>query len=235
MSGVATAIVGSAVIGAYASNQSSNAMSEGVQDGLEAEERMFNLNMEFQQEMLDQQRADMEPWSVSGQRALDSIWSGIESGAFQVGNINLEDDPGYQVRMQSGVDALDSSASANGLLNSGAQSKALVQYGQDQGSQEYAAAYARELNEKQNNFNILSGLAVNGQNADSNNAAATSQLASTTSNAMSNLGTSQNVANQNLGTVRASSYGDQATIANQAAQNWLTYKGTTPTTTGTGG
>jgi hypothetical protein len=45
--------------------------------------------------------------------------------------------PGYQFRMQSGVDALDKSAAASGSLLSGAQQKALTEYGQNFGTNEY--------------------------------------------------------------------------------------------------
>src|SRR6516162_886239 len=42
--------------------------------------------------------------------------------------------PGYQFNLQQGVNAIDASAAAHGLLNSGATGKALEQYGQGLGS-----------------------------------------------------------------------------------------------------
>ncbi len=228
--GVAGALIGSAVIGGAAAYSSSKSQSKSAKKGMAAEERMADKNLEFQREMADQQREDFAPWRDAGQRALASIEQGIESDAFEVGNINLEDDPGYRVRMQEGVDALDSSAAARGRLLSGAQNKALVQYGQEQGSQEYSNAYARELQQKQQKYNILSNLSQGGQASAAGQAQASSQLASTGGNIMANTGRSQNIAHQNVGNTRASGYQDMAQVTNQAAQNWLSYKQNTPPT-----
>lgn len=228
MSAIATAIVGSAIVGGIVSSEASKAQVKGQREGMEAEERISERNLEFQREMAEQQIADFEPWRESGQRALDQIWAGIESGSFEVGNINLEDDPGYRVRMQEGIDALDASASARGRLLSGAQKKALTQFGQEQGSKEYANAYARELQKKQQRYNILSGLSSQGQKSSARQAGATAQLASTGGNIMSNLGRNQNIGRQNIGAIRGQNISNQGQIINQAAQNWLTYRGANP-------
>lgn len=233
MSGwVAGAIVVGAGVAAYSSSKASDAQAESAREGMSAEERMADRNLEFQREMADQQRSDFEPWRNTGEKALNSIWEGVQSGAFEPGNINLQDDPGYQVRMQEGIDAIDSSAAARGRLLSGAQNKALTQFGQEQGSKEYAAAYARDANKKANKFNMLSGLSQGGQSSAAGQAQASSQLAQTGGNIMANTGRSQNVMNQNIGNARASAYQDQSQIVNQAAQNWLSYKMNTPTTGG---
>ena len=229
MSGwVAGAIVVGAGVAAYSANKASDAQTDSAREGMSAEERMADRNLEFQREMADQQRADFEPWRSTGEKALNSIWEGVQSGAFTPGNINLEDDPGYKVRMQEGVNAIDASASARGRLLSGPQNKALTQFGQEQGSKEYAAAYARDANKKANKFNMLSGLSQGGQSSAAGQAQASSQLAQTGGNIMANTGQSQNIMNQNIGNARASAYQDQAQIVNQAAQNWLTYKMNTP-------
>tara|TARA_R110002073_G_scaffold614_1_gene4875 strand:- start:11423 stop:12127 length:705 start_codon:yes stop_codon:yes gene_type:complete len=232
MSGIATAIGVSAAVGAYSSNQASKAQAKSAKAGMAAEERMAEKNLEFQREMADQQREDFAPWRDVGQKALDSIWDGVQSGAFEVGNINLEDDPGYRVRMQEGVEAIDASAAARGRLLSGAQQKALTQFGQEQGSKEYANAYAREANKKARQYNILSNLSQGGQSSAAGQAQTTGQLAQTGGNIMANTGRAQNVANQNIGAARASGYQNQAQVVNQAAQNWLTYKMMTPATGG---
>lgn len=232
MSVVAAAVIGSAVVGAYSANKASKAQAKSAKAGMAAEERMAEKNLEFQREMADQQREDFAPWRDVGQQALDSIWEGVQSGAFEVGNINLEDDPGYRVRMKEGVEAIDASAAARGRLLSGAQQKELTRFGQEQGSKEYANAYAREANEKARKFNILSGLSQGGQASAAGQAQTTGQLAQTSGNIMAQTGRAQNVMNQNVGAARASGYQDQAQVVNQAAQNWLTYKMMTPATGG---
>lgn len=96
----------------------------------------------------------------------------------------LQNDPGYQFRMKSGQNALESSAAARGNLNSGATLKALQRYGQDFGSNEYQNAYGR-----------LSQLANMGMNASS-------QL----SNAAGNYGQSMNQNAVGLGTALSNNY-----------------------------
>tara|TARA_R110000787_G_scaffold198918_2_gene309981 strand:+ start:1150 stop:1842 length:693 start_codon:yes stop_codon:yes gene_type:complete len=225
MSGwVAGAIVVGAGVAANSSSKASDAQAESAREGMSAEERMADRNLEFQLEMADQQRSDFEPWRNTGEKALNYIWEGVQSGAFTPGNINLQDDPGYQVRMQEGIDAVDASASARGRLLSGAQNKALTQFGQDQGSKEYAAAYAREANEKSRKFNMLSGISAGGQASAAGQAQATGNLAQTEGNILSNLGRSQNQGHQNIGKIRAGAYQGVAKSVNKAAQNWVMYK-----------
>ena len=60
-------------------------------------------------------------------------------------NVNLEQDPGYQYRMQEGTRALEGSAAARGGLFSGKTGKDLATFGQNLASQEYGQAYNRAL------------------------------------------------------------------------------------------
>lgn len=61
----------------------------------------------------------------------------------------LPQDPGYQFRLREGQRALENSATAKGMTFSGPQAKALQQYGQEMGSQEYQNAYNRLLTQNQ--------------------------------------------------------------------------------------
>jgi len=244
MSVVAAAVVGSAVVGAYSANKASKAQAKSAKAGMAAEERMSEKNLEFQREMAEQQRADFAPWREVGQQALDQVWKGVQSGEFDPGKfdpskIDLKQDPGYQFRLEQGTEALDKSAAARGRLLSGAQQKALTEYGQGVGSEEYSNAYARyadqyakEANRKRQKFNILSGLSQGGQSSAAGQSQASSQLAQTGGNIMAQTGRAQNIAQQNVGAARASGYQNQAQVVNQAAQNWLTYKMMAPSTGG---
>ncbi len=224
MSVVAAAVVGSAVVGAYSANKSAKAQSKAAQQGMDAEERIAYENRELQRELAEQQRQDFAPWRDVGEQALNQIWSGIQSGEFEVGDIDVTKDPGYQFRMSEGIGALDASAAARGRLLSGAQQKGVNEYAQNVASQEYANAYAREANQKANKFNMLSGLSSGGQASAAGQAQATSNLAQTEGNILSNLGQSQAYGYQQQGQARAGAYQGMAQSANQAAQNWLTYK-----------
>lgn len=73
---------------------------------------------------------------------------------FDATKVNLYNDPGYQFRLAQGVKAMDRSASARGGLFGGAQQKALTEYGQGMGSQEFGNAYSRALADWQRRYGI---------------------------------------------------------------------------------
>jgi len=62
--------------------------------------------------------------------------------------------PPCQFRLAEGQKAIERSAAARGILNSGSTRKALERYGQGMASQEYRNAYNRALNEYQQRYNI---------------------------------------------------------------------------------
>ena len=64
----------------------------------------------------------------------------------------LAQDPGYQFRLDQGTGALQNSAAARGVLNTGGTLQDLINYGQGAASQEYGNAYARDLGTYQNNY-----------------------------------------------------------------------------------
>ena len=221
---VSAAIGGSAVVGLVGSKMSSDAQAKAAKSGSRAEERMSKANLEFQREMAESQREDFAPWTEAGGQALEKLWAGVQSGEFEVGKVDVNQDPGYQFRMDEGIEARDKSAASRGRLLSGAQNKAIEAFAQDTASQEYGAAYAREADAKARKYNMLSGLSQQGQASAARQAGATSQLASTGGNIMAQSGQAQNIAQQNIGAARASAYQGMAQSTNQAAQNWMMYK-----------
>lgn len=218
------AIVAAAGIGAAASiggsYLGSKAQKEAAKEATELEYLIARENIDFQRELNEEQRGDFAPWRDVGEQALEQLWSGVQAGDFEVGDIDVTRDPGYQFRMDEGIKALDQSAAARGRLLSGAQQKGLTKYAQNVASDEYARAYAREADEKTRRFNILSGLSSSGQASAARQAAATSQLAQTGGNILSNLGQSQAQAALAAGQARAGAYQSYGQSVNQAAQNW---------------
>ncbi len=112
-------------------------------------------------------------------------------------------DPGYQFAFDEGSKALQNSAAARGILNSGATAKALTRYGQGVADQQYG-----------NYFNRLQSLAGIGQSATNQTANYGAQSANAQGNAF-----------MNAGNARASAYSGIAGSANQGIQNYLTYQG----------
>jgi hypothetical protein len=80
---------------------------------------------------------------------------------------DLENEPGYQFRLNQGTKALDRSAAAKGNLYSGGTLKAAQRYGQDYASNEYGNAYNRDLQNRQSKYNFLAGISGVGQTATS--------------------------------------------------------------------
>jgi hypothetical protein len=64
-------------------------------------------------------------------------------GQYNTPQFDMQKDPGYQFRMQEGLNAVEGSAAARGTQLSGATMKALAKYGQNFASNEMANAYGR--------------------------------------------------------------------------------------------
>lgn len=115
------------------------------------------------------------------------------SGGQQVGQampqevIDPTKDPGYQFGLQQGQTALDRRIAAMGGRVSGAALKASTRYNQDYATQGYQAAYQRQNSARSERLNRLQQLAGFGQTA----AATSGNAGANTSNAISNMLTSQ--------------------------------------------
>jgi len=104
------------------------------------------------------------------------------------GNKYLPTDPGYQFRLQQGLQAEEQSAAAKGSQLSGATLKALQRYGQGQAAQEFQAAFGRNQQ--------LAGM---GQQAGNNMSTITQNTANQQSGLSSNLGSNLASVSSNLG------------------------------------
>lgn len=161
MSWVATAIIGTAVVGGIASDRAgsraANAQTQAAQTAADTELRMFEQN-----------REDLAPYREAGYTALNQLSAGTAPGADfnrDFTAADFEKDPGYQFRMDQGQQALERSASARGGVLGGAALKAISRYGQDYATGEYSNAYNRFNADRDRRFNRLSGIAGTGQTA----------------------------------------------------------------------
>lgn len=225
MSGVAVAVGGAAVVGAVASNNAARKQAKAASSAAQAQSASADKSLDLQSEMFDKQAALNQPWQDAGLKALAQYADNpafefnrsdyerfaptqqVEKfdipdpyGDFNFNPADLQNDPSYQFRLQQGVNALDASAASRGKLLSGAQDKAVTQYGQDLASQEYANAYNRSLQGYQtnaatnlNNFNQ----ALSGYNANQGAELANFNMGLQTYNA--NQAGQQNAFNQQLG------------------------------------
>lgn len=141
------------------------------------------------QDYTNQATSQLSPYVTAGTGALGMYQNLLGLGQQGTAGMNAyQQSPGYQFRLQQGVNALDNSASASGSLLSGAQQKALLEYGQNFGSNEY-----------QNYLGNVSGLTNLGYDASN-------QTASLLANAGGNIGSIRS----GLGATLANTYNNKA-------------------------
>jgi len=162
---LAAATVGSAAIGAKASKSAADDQSK-------AADRAAQL----QADQVAQQRADQEPFRQAGittqNELLRQLGLGGDAASAGYGNLmrnfgqqDFQTDPGYAFRLSEGLKTLDRTAAARGGMQSGGALKAAERYGQNLASDEYQNAYARYNQNRQLNYNMLSGQQAVGQGA----------------------------------------------------------------------
>jgi hypothetical protein len=139
-----------------------------------------------------------EPWRQVGLRALPQLESYTP-----LSMEGWEADPGYQYRLQQGLLGVQGGRAAQGQLHSGNTLRALMDYGQNQASQEYGNIYNRRRDENTQGFNRLASLAGIGQTAERD----ISQSQQNMGNNLSNLAM-QNAATQGqAGIAQANAWG----------------------------
>lgn len=94
----------------------------------------------LQRYMFDTTRKDTEPYRKAGADALTQIQRLLKYPT------SVTKQPGYQFGIREGTNALENSASARGMTYSGAQAKALQQFGNDYGTSKIDQTYNRLSN-----------------------------------------------------------------------------------------
>ena len=174
MTWVATAIVGGALIGGYASNRAANTQAQAAQQGIQAQEdalnRQISLNEPFRQAGIASQNRLMtllginSPTAPAGGTPSEFVTNpnspDFGKYARDFSTADFQVDPGYAFRLSEGMKALDRTAAARGGLLSGATLKGAEQYNQGLASQEYQNAYNRYNTNRANQLNPLMGYAT---------------------------------------------------------------------------
>lgn len=149
MSFVATAVVGGAVIGTAGTMYAADKQSDAINSATSAENARL---------------AQLQPFVNAGIEALPTYQANINKQPTYANTLaGLATDPGYQFELQQGLNAVQGSAAARGLLRSGRTIKGLTEYAQGLASQRAADAYTRELNAFNNQQNQLLQLMNAGQ------------------------------------------------------------------------
>lgn len=210
---VAVAIIGSAVVGGAVSMSASSKAAK-------AQERASDKATASQKAALDRQTELQEPFRQAGMTAQNEIMQYLGIGGDKnapgygslaksfdelYGGDKFQQDPSYQFRVDEGIKAVNRSAAARGMLESGATLKGLTRFGQREGSQEYQNAFNRFQVERAARLNPLQSLMGSGQSAANVLTGAAGQFGQ---NEASNI--------YNAGQARASGYIGQSNALNQA-------------------
>jgi hypothetical protein len=194
MSGIATAIAGTAVVSGYVASKNADKAAEAQQD---ASQQASNTELQ----MFNKNAALTAPWRKAGEKALGTLEEKVYAGPGE-----FTKSPGYDFRFSEGTKAVDRSAAARGGLNSGRTMKALTKFGQDYATNEYD----NFLNRYYQSLTPLQSLSGVGQTTATN----TAQMGA---NVASNVAQNQ----EDAGTARATGYINQGNAWTSAAQTGL--------------
>ncbi len=174
--GVAAAVVGGA-ISASSASKASKAAKKGAKQQAKESEKAKKEGMAEADAAYRESSALVQPWMDAGKEAIGRLQKGVFGGEFDPGKFHFdydsfEKDPGYKFRVDEGQRAMEQGAAASGKLLSGQQQKALLNYGQKMGSQEYQNSFDRASREwgmnadrLGRNYNMLNSLNQNGYGA----------------------------------------------------------------------
>lgn len=162
----------------------------------------------------------LNPYIEGGGKAFTSLGELAQEPQAKFDFQFSQDDPSYQFRLQEGQKALERSAAARGILQTGGTAKALARYGQDAASQEYQSAFNRALgtfganqSARQNRISTLAGMANVGYGASGaagQNLIGTTQTGANWRNMAAQTQGQWGIDSQNRQTDIAMKYGDLA-------------------------
>ena len=220
------AIAGSGVVGAGASLLGGKSSSDAAKSAAKAQLRATKATIKQQERALERQIGLQEPFRQTGVNALAGYETASQYTPF--GMEQFQADPGYQFRMSEGLKALERSASARGILQSGGTLKDITRFGQDAASQEYQNAFQRYLAERQQKLQPLEFRIGLGQGAASGQAANVGTTSGRVGDLMVGAGDirAQNAVTQ--GNIMTGMYGNLANIASQAATGYGQYQAAQP-------
>ena len=171
MTWVGTAVVGSALVGAYSAKKAGDVQAGAMDRASELEYRQYQDTV-----------ARQKPFYDVGVNALPELVAASKYTPF--GMEQFQADPGYGFRLREGQQALDRQAAARGGLISGGALKAATRYGQEMGSQEYTNAFNRYQAERTARLQPLQALTGMGQSTGQQISQAGQTMASNVGNNM---------------------------------------------------
>ncbi len=219
--------IGSSIVGGVMAHKAASAQASAADRAAQLAHEDQQASLAFQKQQWEQQQANEAPWLKAGGAAETQLSDLMGPGGelaqpwgetFQAPTAATEqNDPGYQFRLDQGMQALQNSAAARGGLLSGGTAKDIAKYSQDYASNEYGNVYGRAFNEystrynqfqqaQANKFNRLSSLAGSGQVAAGQLGAEGQAASQNVANINLTNAAQQGQYMQNAGAARASGY-----------------------------
>lgn len=170
---VATAIIGSAVVGAGASIMGANAQADATKNASAQQMAMYQ-----------QTRKDLQPYQQFGQVGANMLQSQLPqlTAPITMDEATLRDTPGYQFNLQQGLKSVQNGAAARGLGASGAAMKGAASYATGLADSTYQNQFANANTNNTNAYNRLMGVARLGENAAAQTGAYGTQTAQSIGN-----------------------------------------------------
>lgn len=141
--GIALGAIGGALIGAKGAEKAADTSAAAQREAIAEQRRQFDITQEQFKPYLEAGTRGLAEY----ERMIDLRDIGAVPSAFRFGAEEFEQyrDPGYEFRVSEGLRALDRRLAKSGLRGAGVRPRALMELGQQLGSQEFAAARGRAM------------------------------------------------------------------------------------------
>lgn len=194
MAWVATAIIGSAVVGgvatSMAANKAADAQTQAAKTAADTQLSMYNTT-----------RGDLAPFRDIGTTAGTQLTNKLSdlTAPIVMDQATLEKTPGYQFNLTQGQKAVTNSAAARGLATSGAALKGAATFATGLADSTYQNQFNNAVTNQTNAFNRLKSLVDTGENAAAQTGSAGTAAASGAANAQIGAGNAQAAASNTTG------------------------------------
>lgn len=161
------------------------------EDAAKEQKKAAQREYALKQKMYKQGRLDLEPYRAFGGNALTDMqsWMSGPSGSFKAPTMeDVQKTPGYQFRLDQGLDTVQNSAAARGGLLSGNALRSIDEYGQNFATGEYDTAYNRAVQEYMNELNKRMGFVNLGYGAAGGQAGLSQDFGQTGGEAINRIG-----------------------------------------------
>ena len=186
MSWVGTAIIGGSVISAAS-------QAYGAHQAAQAQTNAANLAQQTALGMYNTTRGDLSPFRQIGQVAATDLTNrlGELTAPITMDQATLEKTPGYQFNLYQGEKAVQNSAAARGLGESGAALKGAATFATGLADNTYQQQFQNAVTNQTNAYNRLKGLVDTGESAAAQTGVLGANAANTAAGAQIGAGNAQ--------------------------------------------